>query len=63
MSEGGFFKNLEEVSNFYKKQTEEDEEFSQYGEGGAVSLYIYNNAKRHFVPAEDDSIVKQMRGY
>ena len=54
------------MSEFFREEeeVEVEKEFSQHGEGGANSLYVYNNAKRHhFVHTEDDSIVKQMRGY
>ena len=64
----GCLRVLDEMSEFFREEEEEEEEvekkFSQYGEGGVNSLYVYNNTKRHhFVHTEDDSIVKQMRGY
>lgn len=58
----GFFGNLDALAKFLKEQQQEEEEFSQYAEGGHPSLY---NVKQigHFIHTEDDSIIKQMRGY
>lgn len=53
---GGFLGSLEAVSEFFKEYQEEEGEFSEHGE----EIPVQNHRIIH---TEDDSVVKQWRGY
>ena len=60
----GCLRVLDEMSEFFREEEEAEKEFSQYGDNEEIPCTKTERCPFvHFVHTEDDSIVKQTRGY